>query len=114
MNIDDTFGEFLREYRETVGYGLRQFANEIGVSATVLSGIELGQRKLPKSFPYKKVAKALGIDVGSDDWYRLIDLGSSNTTPPDIEAVLKGDQRKYFLEVFRRLIQSYAMGDVWK
>ncbi len=63
-----SFGAFLRSYRKLIGYGLRQFAREIGISPASLSAMELGVRGVPKTFDWLKCADLLGIKQGSKDW----------------------------------------------
>ena len=85
-----TFGNFLRNYRETIGFGLREFASRIGVTASTLSAIELGnQVKIPDDFDLKAVATQLGIKSGTKDWNQLFDLASrKNDVPRDVKESL--------------------------
>lgn len=65
--MSNQFGTFLRSYRMGVGYRLREFARDLGISPSTLSAIELGQRKCPKSFDWNKAARLLGLKDGSTD-----------------------------------------------
>ncbi len=76
------FGNFLRNYREIVGYGLREFANLIGVTASTLSAIELGQRNPADDFDLRAVALHLGIKQGTADWNKLFDLAARGKQAP--------------------------------
>ena len=65
--MSNRFGTFLRSYRMGVGYRLREFAKDLGMSPSTLSAIELGQRKCPRSFNWDKAATLLGLKDGSPD-----------------------------------------------
>lgn len=53
-------GEYIRRYRLAVGYGLREFASEIGAVPATWCAFELGQRN-PKNIDFEKVALVLGM-----------------------------------------------------
>lgn len=65
--MSNRFGTFLRSYRTAIGYRLREFAKDLGMSPSTLSAIELGQRRCPRSFNWNKAATLLGLKDGSPD-----------------------------------------------
>lgn len=56
------FGEFIRTTRLDLNIGLRDFAKQIGISATYVSKMETGEYAPPKEENIKKMAKILKID----------------------------------------------------
>lgn len=55
-----TFGERLKEFRESCGYTQEELAEMVGVAKTTITGYEKGNRK-PDVPKIKKLAHALGI-----------------------------------------------------
>lgn len=55
-----TFGERLRQFRESCGYTQEELAEMVGVAKTTITGYEKGNRK-PDVPKIKKLAQALGI-----------------------------------------------------
>lgn len=58
-----TFGEKLKQIRETKRLGVNQLALKSGVSASQISRFENGKRKDPQIDTAKKLAKALDVSV---------------------------------------------------
>ena len=56
------FGEFVRNTRLDLKIGLREFALKIGISATFISKMEVGDFKPPKEENIKKMARILKVD----------------------------------------------------
>jgi transcriptional regulator with XRE-family HTH domain len=56
------FGDFVRTTRLKLNIGLREFASQIGISATYISKMEIGDYAPPKEENIKKMAKILNID----------------------------------------------------
>ena len=56
------FGEFIRKSRLKHNLGLREFANQVGISATYISKMEIGDYAPPKEENIKKMAQILNID----------------------------------------------------
>lgn len=65
--MSNRFGTFLRSYRMGIGYGLREFAKDMGMSPSTLSAVEMGHRLCPKSFDWNHAAKLLGIKDDTPD-----------------------------------------------
>ena len=57
-----SFGEIIREMRETQEMGLRVAANHLGISPAYLSRIERGRERPPKPELIKRIAILLGGD----------------------------------------------------
>jgi len=62
------FGKRVRELREAKrqtdpSFSLRQFAEKLGVSATFLSKVEIGEFDPPSAENVKKMADLLGVDA---------------------------------------------------
>jgi transcriptional regulator with XRE-family HTH domain len=55
-----TFGEYIRQWREEHGVGLRQFAKAIRVSPTFVSKMERGIGPLPGEATIHKMAEVMG------------------------------------------------------
>ncbi len=56
------FGDFIRATRLKLNIGLREFASQIGISATYISKMEIGDYAPPKEENIKKMAKILKVD----------------------------------------------------
>lgn len=81
------YGAMLREERERNGFGLRQFAEIIGVKPSNLSDIETN-KKLPYFTPeqHEEILNHLGIQKHSKKWYLFFDAArKSCTLPRDVE-----------------------------
>lgn len=60
---DNTFGEFIRRERESLGISLRKMAKQIGVTAAYLSMVELGNVNPPVEAKVRKIAAAINCDA---------------------------------------------------
>lgn len=56
------FGKFIRESRLKLNIGLREFAGKVGISATYISKMEVGEYAPPKEENIRKMAKILGLN----------------------------------------------------
>lgn len=84
------FGEFLRVLRLRAGYGLRAFAEVVGMQPSNLSNIEHG-RAAPPQDPdtLARIAGELGVERGTEEWAQLHDLAvqhKERALPPDVAA----------------------------
>lgn len=76
-----TFGEKLKNFRESKGLGVNQLALKSGVNASQISRFENGKRKDPQMDTVKKLAKALDVSVSE-----LIGNGDTKETAPTLVA----------------------------
>jgi transcriptional regulator with XRE-family HTH domain len=60
---DRSFGMTVRRLREGRKFGLRKFAQTVGMSPTYLSKVERGEFKPPTEENVRAIAKALGQDA---------------------------------------------------
>ena len=81
------FGTVVRELREEKGFGLRQFAKMIGVSATYLSKIERDELPPPAEDRVKEIARLL--DQDPDDLLALAGKVAS-----DLSAIIRNQPRE--------------------
>ena len=82
------WGEFVRDKRLEAGYGLRQFASLIGILPSNYNHMEKGRMPPPQDKGrLDQIAEVLGIEVGSEDYHRLMDLAvaSKDKLPADVE-----------------------------
>lgn len=69
------FGEFIRKTRLKQNLGLREFASQVGISATYISKMEIGDYAPPKEENIKKMAAIL--DISENKLLSLADKISS-------------------------------------
>ncbi|WP_308753215.1 helix-turn-helix transcriptional regulator [Candidatus Oleimmundimicrobium sp.] len=81
----ETNKEALKEFRIREGYSQRQFATKAGISSTMLSQIESGQRN-PSPKTAKKIIDVLGVSfsavfklVSEDNFFAHSTCKSSNS-----------------------------------
>lgn len=83
------FGRFLRKLRLEAGFGLRAFAQEIGMKPSNLSRLETGRLRPPASAePLARIAAALGLDEASPEFRELNDLAAKakpGRVAPDVQ-----------------------------
>jgi transcriptional regulator with XRE-family HTH domain len=119
------FGALLKKKRLEAGFGLRVFAEMVGVATTNLSSIEHGRRKPPAdAAKLRELAEALGLTEGTEDWRKFFDLANraagSNELPADVRhmarrplvpALLRTiDSRGLTEEEMQKLIDGLAEG----
>jgi transcriptional regulator with XRE-family HTH domain len=77
------FGEILKGHRLKAGFGLRRFAEMVGMPAPNLSAIEHGRRNPPDD-PQKlrEIAVFLGLGEGSREWADYFNAASRHGTLP--------------------------------
>jgi len=83
-----TFGQFLRQLRLAAGFGLRAFAEAVGMKPSNLCRLETG-RLAPPQDPERigKMAEVLGLKPQSPEFVRLNDLAAKarpGTAAPDV------------------------------
>jgi len=112
------FGSFLKEYRLKAGFGLRQFAKEVGLQPSNLSNIEHGRLKPPQDREIlMTIATVLGFEDGTAEWNSLYDLAAkenSKVLPADVADFLGGVSGVpvLFREIKDRKITSEDMDDL--
>jgi transcriptional regulator with XRE-family HTH domain len=83
------FGKYLRELRLNAGFGLRAFAETVGLKPSNLSRIETGRMAPPTSGErIAEIAQSLGLEEDSAEFKKLNDLAAQarpGTVPPDVE-----------------------------
>ena len=100
------YGEFIKELRAKKEISLREFCKQVEMDASNWSKIERGVLAPPQDEEkLKKIARVLGIKIGSDAWKEMKDLANidAGIIPEDIrsnEEVLKA------LPMFFRTIRS--------
>jgi transcriptional regulator with XRE-family HTH domain len=68
------FGELIKDKRKSQGIGLREFCRRIGADSSNWSKTERGLLYPPREEEtLRKIAKILGIEVGSEEWLELKD-----------------------------------------
>ena len=63
LKNEKKFGSIIREIRIQKGFGQRELASKIGVSASYLNDIEKEKRSAPKQIVIKKISKLLKINI---------------------------------------------------
>jgi HTH-type transcriptional regulator, competence development regulator len=99
------FGRTIRRLREERGIGLRELAAAVGISATYLSQVELGDLPPPSSEKVEAVAKALGQDPD-----QLVAL--AGRIPSDLAQVIKERPREMALLI--RSVRGLRVGAIDK
>ena len=85
QNIGNTFGTYIRSLRLCRGFGLRELARQLGISAPYLSDLEKDKRGAPPVDLVRAIVKIL--DADSENIYDLAGK-SRNTIASDIEDLL--------------------------
>lgn len=104
------FHEMFKEKRMRIGT-VREFARETGLDVAYVSRLENGVTLPPKdSTKLAKLASALRITEGTEEWQRFFDLAAvaKNQLPDD----LRDDERiASVLPAFYRALRNKAMDD---
>jgi HTH-type transcriptional regulator, competence development regulator len=82
------FGNFIRKTRLDLNIGLREFATKVGISATYISKMEVGDYAPPKEENIKKMAKILGINED-----KLITMAGK--IPSDLGEIISQEPKLY-------------------
>ena len=86
---EHTFGQYLREKRETLGKSVRGFAEELGMTAAYLSDIEKGNRYAPRKY-LDKLIEAFEISEEEKEIFEDLAAATRGYTYEDINPILGG------------------------
>jgi len=74
-----SFGIFFKSLRKKKRITLREFCLQASADPANISRLERGTMPPPQDIDIlERYAKALEIEVGSDDWYRFFDLAAAD------------------------------------
>lgn len=74
-----SFGEFFKLLRKKKKITLREFCLQASADPANISRLERGAMPPPQDTDIlERYAKALGIEVGSNDWYTFFDLAAAD------------------------------------
>lgn len=74
-----SFGDFFKSLRRKKRITLREFCIKASADPANISRLERGAMSPPQDTEIlERYAKALSIEVGSDDWYTFFDLAAAN------------------------------------
>ena len=85
------FGRMLRQFREELGFGLREFADLVGVKASNLSNVE-NSKKSPffSSEVLHEMACHLELEQHSARWYAFFDAAQRDAiVPSDVAGIIE-------------------------
>ncbi len=82
-----TFGLYVRQRRLSMGWSLREFTRRAGLDPSNHSKLERGAIPAPAGEPLQRLAQALGIKEGSQEWQEFHDLAAASraVVPPDLD-----------------------------
>lgn len=82
----NAFGEYFKQLRISTGKTLRRFCREHGLDPSNTSKMERGLLPPPPHETLERYAKCLGLETGSNEWYKLFDLAAAarGEVPADI------------------------------
>lgn len=103
------FGDFIRKTRHKLNIGLREFASKVGISATYISKMEVGEYAAPKEENIKKMADIL--KVNADKLLAMADKISSDVkekinTEPKLYAAFLRRVKPADLEKFMKELEA--------
>jgi len=99
-----SFGRFFFELRTKQGLTLRHFCQENGFDASNISKLERSILPPPKGEVLEKYAKALGLTVGSDNWYEFYDLAATENR--NFPSYISDDDIEKKVPVFFRALRE--------
>lgn len=78
-DVDKSFGEFFKGLRKKKRITLRAFCIQASADPANISRLERSAMPPPQdSDILERYAKALGLEVGSNDWYTFFDLAAAD------------------------------------
>jgi len=76
---NNSFGDFFKSLRKKKRITLREFCIRASADPANISRLERGAMPPPQDTDIlERYAKALGIEVGSNDWYTFFDLAAAD------------------------------------
>ncbi|HEV3260232.1 MAG TPA: helix-turn-helix domain-containing protein [Gemmataceae bacterium] len=106
------FGAFLKEKRLRANFGLRVFAEMVGIQTTNLSSIEHGRRKPPADPPkLREIAETLGLTEGTTEWAEFFDLAHQASRAEDLPADVRHMARRRLVPALLRTIDNRQLSD---
>jgi transcriptional regulator with XRE-family HTH domain len=106
------FGVFLKEKRTAAGFGLKAFAEMVGMQTSNLSAVEHGRRKPPSdAAKLHEIAEALGLSEGTHDWARFFDLAQRASGIEDLPADVRHMGRRKLVPALLRTIDNQQLRD---
>ena len=100
------FGKYLKALRKEKRIGLRDFCRKAEADPGNISRMERGLMPPPQSEDIlRRYATAAGVEYGSDDWYRLVDLAAADKgiVPRDL---LENEEVVQMLPAFFRTLRG--------
>jgi len=103
--MERNFAKLLKALRLRAGYGLREFAEVVGEAPSNYVGRESGKLGPWQSqAKLQKIANALALRPGTEDWDAFFIAAGKNTTlPPDLESQLERKMIPVLLRTVARL-----------
>jgi transcriptional regulator with XRE-family HTH domain len=103
---DAKFGEALKKLRKTADMSLLDLAKRVGVDQTLLSRIETGARRPPELNTLMRMASALGIPQGSDEFEELWRLAEQERNPDADAAEYIASMKDLTRDVLKELLED--------
>jgi len=100
------FGEYLKALRKEKRIGLRDFCRKAKADPGNISRMERGLMSPPHGEDIlRRYAVAAGVEYGSDEWYRLVDLAAADKgiVPRDL---LEDEEVVQMLPAFFRTLRG--------
>lgn len=79
------FGNYIKSIRLERGVTLRDFCRQLDIDPSNWSKVERGKLPPPKSkLMLESIAKKLGIEDGTEEWYAIFDLAVTAFIPTEL------------------------------
>jgi transcriptional regulator with XRE-family HTH domain len=89
-----TFGKFLKEKRLALNLSLREFARKVGLQPSNYCNIEADVLPPPPVTALDRIAGALGLQQGTEDFEAFYDLAAKgrDEIPADVTRIVKANE----------------------
>ena len=111
-SINLTFGEFVKQRRESLGKTQKGFAMEVEISPAYLSDIENGNRRAPEKY-LERFAKALAITT-PEDLNEFYDMAGVSQKGQHSDINLYIDDKPSARRAFRTAMDEGWTDDDWR